>query len=78
MTFRGALFFACTLISRCSDVPNNAFVDCLVAFILSAMIILFIKEHQMRKYCEKKEFRKSLITVGVSYEVFKNFYCGLD
>ena len=61
--------------------PNNAFVDCLVAFILSGMIdiiILFINEHQMRKYCEKKEFRKSLITVGVSYEVFKNFYCGLD
>ena len=58
MTFRGALFFASTLISRCSDVPNNAFVDCLVAFILSGMIdiiILFINEHQMRKYCEKKE-----------------------
>ena len=33
----------------------------------------------MQEYCgKKKELRKSLITVGISYDVFKNFYFGLD
>lgn len=42
MTLRGALFFACTLISKCSNVANNASVDCLVACILSGIVVIII------------------------------------